>query len=235
MLVHVAASLKNLSSMALGEGSRQHPPTSVRSLVAMYEGAASMSCASGASQATEVAMILARPFRGLRVGLSGLLLPTFDPSSPTCPTSCHNKIGNEPFSYNRSAIRASTGCIFVCNTVESAETPCSSPTHTSSAASSVPDSPLCIFQSSDYPYAASADASFLSSYQDLNCTRVAAFADVAAAPSLLASCKNGAFSPRPPPFCLTSRGTSPRGSIQQDLDDACSSHSSVRLALLHIH
>jgi hypothetical protein len=221
--------------MAPGEGSHQHPQVGVRRLVAMYEGAACIGRHNSILQAKELAMALALPLRGLRGGLSGLL-KTSDPTSPTCSTSCQNKIGDEPCHHNRSAIRASTGCLSVCTTMEGAETPCNSPPHPSSATSSIPDSPLRIFKSSDYPpCATSAESSFLPSYLDLNCTRVAAFVDVAAAPSMLAGCKNGVYSASPPPSCLTSRDSTPRGYFQQHESDADSIDSSVRLTLLRCH
>jgi hypothetical protein len=193
----------------------------------MYEVATKMGSGNSLSQAKELATALAHPFRSLRVGFCGLL-NKLDPSSGTseCGTSYVNKIGDEPYNHNKAAIRASEGCIPVHSPMEAEENLCTSPPHPSAANSLLPDSPLHTFQSSDYPYATSADSYFLS-YQDLNWTRVAAFADIAATPSVLAACKNGVYSPSPPSSCVTS----PRKGFQHDQDDACSIGYPVCLSL----
>lgn len=228
----------SVSRMALGASQQQRAsePWRVRNLIDLYEeggecGTADVNRTSNSSQATDLASAFAQPFRGF-------LLPCLDPSNPSCPTSCHNKLSNEQnsaveHSHSKIAIRASTEGLAVCTARES---PCSNTPR--SAASSSLDSPLKIFQALQQPCSPSSDSSFIPSYQDLNCTRVAAFADVAAAPSLLASCKNGTFSPSPPASCLSSREPSPRGSVHRDQDDAYTiDHASVRLFLsfqLHV-
>lgn len=175
-------------------------------------------------------------------GLGALLLPSLDTGKPTSSTSSHSELSSPSTCNEHSAashsqrmprIRTSSDDSLACTGREPAMADCSSPS--SAASASVTDSPLKTFQASHHPCSPSSESSFLSSYQDLNCTRVAAFADAAAAPSLLQGCKDGAFSPSPSSSCLTSRESSSRGFMQWDESCAPPVDAPVRLHLLHVH
>lgn len=218
----------------------------VKSLAALREGYVSSQFGGDRSCIPLQVIDPARAIAHLR-GLGALLLPSLGSSKPRSPTSCHSELSSAhdchsclsnghsaaPHSHRRPTTSASADGLSVRTSREPAVAECSSP-RSPEPVNCLTDSPLNTFEASHYPCSPSSESSFMSSYQDLNCTRVAAFADAAAAPSLLLACKNGAFSPSPPSSCLSSREPSPRGCLQWDDTSAFPVDASVCFLPLHV-
>lgn len=212
----------NLTQMTHGDPVHS---TGDRNLVALY--AADVELRSCVSQAISLAMACTESFRGL-----GSLLHILDRCRPPSSGSQHSRSKRCSVDEDDATLlrRHSVDCSTTCSRGPACDSPCSNSSDSSSTAQ---DSPLKVFQAPDPT--CTAPSLFMSSYQDLNCSRVAAFADVAAAPSLLASCKNGAFSPSPASQCHNTRHMSPDSVLSQEQNDVFSAHvrsSCVALACL---